>query len=101
MKILRNGVWLMALLVGLVFGSAAEGANAARTAARPDCRALEVTGERLACYDAVYPPTISKKPALVTPAHVDNAAPHATYKDPFLAEEAKTAAKLKNICRGC
>jgi len=22
-------------------------------------------------------------------------------KDPFLAEKARTAAKLKNICRGC
>jgi hypothetical protein len=23
------------------------------------------------------------------------------YKDPFLAEDVRTTAKLKNICRGC
>jgi hypothetical protein len=97
---LRDGVWIMTLLAGLAFGSTAEAATAAMTAAKPDCRALEVTGERLACYDAAYPP-IAKKPAVVAPAAVDNAAPHATYKDPFLAEEARTAAKLRTICRGC
>jgi hypothetical protein len=91
---------MMTLLAGLAFGSTAERATAATTAAKPDCRALEVTGERLACYDAAYPP-IAKKPAVVAPAAVDNAAPHATYKDPFLAEEARTAAKLRTICRGC
>jgi hypothetical protein len=98
-EMLRDGVWIMTLLAGLAFGSIAEAATAA-TAAKPDCRALEVTGERLACYDAAYPP-IAKKPAVVAPAAVDNAAPHATYKDPFLAEEARTAAKLRTICRGC
>ena len=25
----------------------------------------------------------------------------AVYKDPFIAEDARTNAKLKNICRGC
>jgi hypothetical protein len=28
-------------------------------------------------------------------------ASRAAYQDPFVAEEARTAAKLKNICRGC
>lgn len=91
MNMVRNGILMMALLVVMLFGSAAEGA----TAAKPACRAIEGIGERLACYDASYPPAV-KKPALV-----DDAAARGPYKDPFLAEEARTAAKLKNICRGC
>lgn len=27
--------------------------------------------------------------------------PRAAYKDPFIAEDATTNAKLRNICRGC
>jgi hypothetical protein len=27
--------------------------------------------------------------------------PRAAYKDPSIAEDARTNAKLKNICRGC
>jgi hypothetical protein len=61
----------------------------------PDCSAIERTTERLACYDAASPPKI-KKPAVVE----DNAS-RAAYQDPFIAEEARTTAKLKNICRGC
>lgn len=60
-----------------------------------DCRAIENTSGRLACYDAAFPPKI--KP----PVTVENDASRAAYKDPFTAEEARTAAKLKNICRGC
>jgi hypothetical protein len=65
-------------------------------AAGPDCRAIESTSGRLACYDAAHPPKI-EKPA----AAVESDASHTAYKDPFVAEEAQTAAKLKNICRGC
>jgi len=61
----------------------------------PECRAIENTGGRLACYDAASPPKMTK------PALVENDAARAAYKDPFLEEEARTAAKLKNICRGC
>jgi len=64
-------------------------------AAEPNCRMIESTGPRLACYDAAFPPPKSKKPE----ANVD--VPPGDYKDPFIAEEARTAAKLKNICRGC
>jgi hypothetical protein len=61
----------------------------------PDCSAIERTSERLACYDAASPPKIKK------PAVVEDDASRAAYQDPFIAEEARTTAKLKNICRGC
>jgi hypothetical protein len=64
-------------------------------AREPDCRAIESTSERLACYDAAFPPKVKK------PDAAEGDASHGPYKDPFLAEEARTAAKLKNICRGC
>src|SRR6185312_320049 len=38
---------------------------------------------------------IGKRPVVETDAG------RPPYKDPFAAEEARTAAKLKNICRGC
>jgi hypothetical protein len=34
-------------------------------------------------------------------ASVEKDATRPEYKDPFLAEDARTTAKLKNICRGC
>ena len=61
----------------------------------PECRTIESTSGRLACYDAASPPKMAK------PALVENDATRAGYKDPFLEEEARTNAKLKNICRGC
>ena len=64
-------------------------------AAGPDCRAIESAGERLACYDAA---SVTKKDK---PAVVDTDASRAAYKDPLIAEDARIAAKLKNICRGC
>ena len=63
-------------------------------AAAPECRAIENTNARLLCYDATYPPKI-EKPAL------EKDPTRAVYKDPFIAEDAKTNAKLRNICRGC
>ena len=64
-------------------------------AAGPDCRAIENAGERLACYDAA---SATKKDK---PAVIETDASRATYKDPLIAEDARIAAKLKNICRGC
>jgi hypothetical protein len=61
----------------------------------PDCSAIERTSERLACYDAVSPPKMKK------PAAVESDASRAAYQDPFTAEDARTTAKLKSICRGC
>jgi len=69
----------------------AQGAHAAG----PDCRAIQTAAERLACYDAASPAKKDK------PAAARTDASRAAYKDPFVEEEAQTAAKLKNICRGC
>jgi hypothetical protein len=64
-------------------------------AAGPDCRKIDSTSVRLACYDAAFPPKVEK------PGSVEKDASRAAYKDPFADEEARTTAKLKNICRGC
>ena len=79
------------LIVALALGTFVQSA----VAKEPDCRAIEGTSNRLACYDAVFPPKARQ------PTAAENDAARAAYKDPFVAEEAKTAAKLKNICRGC
>jgi hypothetical protein len=64
-------------------------------AAGQDCRAIEKAGERLACYDAA---SATKKDK---PGAVETDASRAAYQDPLIAEDARIAAKLKNICRGC
>jgi hypothetical protein len=64
-------------------------------AAGPECRTIESTSGRLACYDAASPPRIQK------PAAVESDASRPSYKDPLIAEDARTTAKLKGICRGC
>lgn len=90
MKMARPGTWAAALLLASALGASALAASAAE----PNCRAIESTSARLSCYDAAFPPK-TRKPA---ETGIDSSA---GYKDPFLAEEARTAAKLKNICRGC
>jgi hypothetical protein len=75
----------------LALCACAQGARAAG----PDCRAIQGAGERLACYDAASLPKKDK------PASVETDASRAAYKDPLIEEDARTAAKLKNICRGC
>lgn len=64
-------------------------------AAGPECRAIEGSRERLACYDAASLPKKNK------PAAIETDASRAAYQDPLIAEDARIAAKLKNICRGC
>jgi hypothetical protein len=64
-------------------------------AAGPECRTIESTSGRLACYDAATPPRIAK------PVAIEGDASRPPYKDPFIAEDARTTAKLKGICRGC
>jgi hypothetical protein len=64
-------------------------------AASPECRAISSTSARLACYDAASLPKTEK------PASVEKEAPRGAYKDPFVAEDARTTAKLNGICRGC
>lgn len=91
MKIARIGIWMKNLLVLSALGAFVPGA----LAAEPNCRMIKSTGPRIACYDAAFPLPKSKRPE----ANVD--VPPGEYKDPFIAEEARTAAKLNNICRGC
>lgn len=65
-------------------------------AAGPDCSKVDSTSGRLACYDAAFPRKVDK-PAAVE----NNNASRTAYEDPFVKEDARTTAKLKNICRGC
>ena len=67
----------------------------AAAAAVPECRVIENANARLSCYDAVYPPKKEK------PAASEKDPARSAYTDPFGAEDARTSAKLKNICRGC
>jgi hypothetical protein len=69
-------------------------------AAAPECRVIENANARLSCYDAVYPPKMEKSVAAEKVA-AEKDPLRAAYKDPFSAEDARTNAKLKNICRGC
>ncbi|WP_441236694.1 hypothetical protein [Bradyrhizobium sp. 930_D9_N1_4] len=80
-------VFIVVLALGMFVQSA--------VAKEADCRTIESTSGRLACYDAAFPPQAKQ------PTAAEKDAARAAYKDPFIAEEAKTAAKLKNICRGC
>jgi hypothetical protein len=64
-------------------------------AAMPECRVIENANARLSCYDAAYPPKMQQS------AVPEKDSSRAAYKDPFSAEDARTSAKLKNICRGC
>jgi hypothetical protein len=79
------------LVAVLMLCACAPGAHAAGQ----DCRAIQGSGERLACYDAAASPKKDRPPSVGTDAS------RAAYEDPFVAEDARTAAKLKNICRGC
>lgn len=90
-NVARKGNQMKTTLAVLALCTLAQGA----LAAGPDCRTIESMSGRLACYDAASPPKIEK------PSAVENDASRTAYKDPFIAEEARTAAKLRNICRGC
>ncbi|MBR1267202.1 hypothetical protein JQ629_06735 [Bradyrhizobium sp. AUGA SZCCT0222] len=76
-------------------------------AASPECRAVEGNSARLACYDAAQPPKIatpkeiSREISKEKPRAIESDALRPEYKDPFLAENARTTSKLNNICRGC
>jgi len=91
MNLVRKEDRMKLLLAATIFATFAQGA----LAREPDCRSIDSTSGRLACYDAAFPPTLKMPPAKT------NASSRDSYVDPFVAEEAKTAAKLKNICRGC
>ncbi|UWU90984.1 type VI secretion protein [Bradyrhizobium sp. CB1015] len=90
-NVARKDAWIATLLIAAALGVFAQSALAAES----DCRAIEGTVARLACYDAAFPPKTAK------PAIPDNDASRAAYNDPLIAEDARIVAKLKNICRGC
>lgn len=75
----------------LALCACAQGARAAE----PDCRAIQRASERLACFDAALQPKKDKPVTAATDAS------RAAYKDPLVEEDARTAARLKGICRGC
>jgi len=89
-KIARSG-GARTLVVAFAFGMSAQGA----LAGQPGCRVIESTSGRLACYDAAFPPK-AKQPLVQ-----GDAPSRAGYRDPLVVEDARTAAKLKSICRGC
>ena len=91
MNVARKGRRIATLPVALALCALAQGA----LAAEPDCRSIESTSGRLACYDTAFPPQLKK------PATTGDDVARAAYKDPLIAEDARIAAKLKNICRGC
>jgi len=78
------------ILAALALGACAQSA----LAAGPDCRAIDSTTGRLACYDAEFPRPKAEKPPAAEGART-------AYTDPFVAEDARTRSKLNNICRGC
>jgi len=90
-EVARKGNSMKMAFAIMVFSALAQSA----LAKGPDCRAIESTTARLACYDAAYPLKLEK------PVIVENDVERAAYKDPFAADDARTAAKLRNICRGC
>ena len=61
----------------------------------PICRDITTSSERLACYDLASPPKLASSVVKSTDAS------RPPYSDPLIAEDAKTTAKLKTICRGC
>jgi hypothetical protein len=62
-----------------------------------ECQSIPKASARLACYDKMSPPTAPGKSATpqTTPPE------QRKYVDPFSAENARTDAATKNICRGC
>jgi len=62
-----------------------------------ECQSIPKASARLACYDKISPPTPPDKSATSkTPATQQG-----KYVDPLSAENARTDAAMKNICRGC
>lgn len=71
------------------------GSMQSAVAAEPNCRSIESTSGRLACYDASFPPPKRERAAS------EDDRSRAAYKDPFVIEDARMRNKLNNICRGC
>jgi hypothetical protein len=62
-----------------------------------ECQSIPKASARLACYDKISPPIASDKSATSkTPLSQQG-----KFVDPLSAENARTDAAMKNICRGC
>jgi hypothetical protein len=62
-----------------------------------ECPSIPKASARLTCYDKISPPIAPGKSATAkTPASTQE-----KYVDPLSAENARTDAAMKNICRGC
>ncbi len=90
-NIARKGNQMKIMLAVLMLFAVTQSA----LAAGPDCRPIKSTSQRLACYDTASTPKIDQPTAVAVDV------PRGPYKDPFAEEDARTTAKLKNICRGC
>jgi hypothetical protein len=83
---------LIALFVVCVFSGTASGQTS-------ECQSIPKAKERLACYDKTSsPPTPLGNPAM---SKTSTAPVQGQNVDPLAAENARTDAAVKNICRGC
>ena len=86
-----KGAKMKTALFLLMLCASTQGAHAKE----PACRDIAASSARLACYDLASPPKPERRTV------IESNASRPPYQDPFIAEDAKTTAKLKNICRGC
>jgi hypothetical protein len=63
-----------------------------------ECQSIPKANARLACYDRMSPPISPGKSA---PAQTQQAPTQGKFVDPLGAENERTDAAIKNICRGC
>jgi hypothetical protein len=61
-----------------------------------ECQSIQKANARLACYDKMSPPIAPGKSAKTQPVSEPG-----KVVDPLSAENARTDAAMKNICRGC
>jgi hypothetical protein len=63
-----------------------------------ECQSIPKANARLACYDKMSPPSAPGKTAT---SKTPPASEPGKSADPLSAENARTDAAMKNICRGC
>jgi hypothetical protein len=63
-----------------------------------ECQSIPKASARLACYDKMSPPTAPGKSAM---SKTPPASEPGKFVDLLGAENARTDAAMKNICRGC
>jgi hypothetical protein len=63
-----------------------------------ECQSIPKPNARLACYDKMSPPIA---PGKSVTSKTQAASEPGKFVDPLSAENARTDAAMKNICRGC